>query len=388
MARPRNDPNPSAGSTQVLMAFRHCLETHLPLALQHTRLTPSELWAVLGYASVHGSSIEAACTELAEAPSGNRVREVLQGALPEPAVLQRWLNSALRAQLPRVLLQGKRSYCLAIDCTLIPYHGQAARDDPAVLRAQAKAGTLHFHGYATVSIVHQRRRYVLALRLVRPGQSMVAIGRGLLNRVKRLGIGVRRVYLDKEFCSMDLFRTQDRRHLAYVVPLRLSPKLQRQCRGRRSRFTRYTLENTRQHRSYTVRLALVHRYRRSRGQRRVVRWFGFAVAGLPPGMDPQQVFQVYRQRFGIETSYRQMNQVRARTSSRSPRLRLQFVGLALMLVNLYVRWRGDWYTRTGRRPHSRLQPLTLTRLAHILARNLEMQLHVRPLEPIGRLSIS
>ena len=45
---------------------------------------------------------------------------------------------------------------------------------------------------------------------------------------------------------------------------------------------------------------------------------------------------MYRQRFGIETSYRQMNQVRARTTSRNPVLRLLLVGLAFVIFNLYI----------------------------------------------------
>ncbi len=57
-------------------------------------------------------------------------------------------------------------------------------------------------------------------------------------------------------------------------------------------------------------------------------------------MTPQQVFEVYRQRFGIETSYRLMNTLRARTSSTSVTLRLFYVALALLLLNLwsFVKW--------------------------------------------------
>jgi putative transposase len=366
-------------SAQLLTSLCQCLEPYLPLDLQGTRISASDLWYVLGYASVHATSIEASCTELAEAPSGNRVREVLQAALPAPRVLQRCLNGALRAQLPKVLLKGKRSYSLALDCTLIPYHGRAEDDDPDVLRAQAKSGTHHFHGYATVSIVHDRKRYILALRWVRPGETMVAIVRDLLNRVKRLGVQVRRVYLDKEFYGVAVFRTLQRRKLAYVLPLPMHGGLRRLCQGRRSHYTAYTLQS-KAHGAYSLRIALVRRNRRSRRQRRVVRWFGFAVAGLPAGMDPRQVFQVYRHRFGIETSYRQMNQVRARTSSRNATLRLLLVGLALLLVNLYVQWR----TRIGRRrsagPRAVRQWMTLWQLARSLARAIETRFGIRPIE--------
>ena len=48
------------------------------------------------------------------------------------------------------------------------------------------------------------------------------------------------------------------------------------------------------------------------------------------------VREEYRKRFGIETSYRQMNQGRIRTCTRNPVLRLLFVGIALLLRNVWV----------------------------------------------------
>jgi putative transposase len=48
------------------------------------------------------------------------------------------------------------------------------------------------------------------------------------------------------------------------------------------------------------------------------------------------VYQVYRRRFGIETSYRQLHEARIKTTTRDPQLRLLFVGIALLLRNVWV----------------------------------------------------
>jgi hypothetical protein len=48
------------------------------------------------------------------------------------------------------------------------------------------------------------------------------------------------------------------------------------------------------------------------------------------------VRETYRSRFAIETTYRQMHQARIRTSTRDPLLRLLFVGVALILRNVWV----------------------------------------------------
>jgi IS4 transposase len=51
---------------------------------------------------------------------------------------------------------------------------------------------------------------------------------------------------------------------------------------------------------------------------------------------PTAIREHYRLRFGIETSFRQMRQARIYTCTRSPRLRLFFLALALILRNLWV----------------------------------------------------
>ena len=51
---------------------------------------------------------------------------------------------------------------------------------------------------------------------------------------------------------------------------------------------------------------------------------------------PTAIREHYRLRFGIETSFRQMRQARISTCTRSGRLRLFFLALALILRNLWV----------------------------------------------------
>jgi hypothetical protein len=69
---------------------------------------------------------------------------MLSKALPDRATLQRALNRILRTQTPRFVKKGKRSYYIAIDLTLIPYHGECFEDEKEIVRSQAKSGTAHF----------------------------------------------------------------------------------------------------------------------------------------------------------------------------------------------------------------------------------------------------
>ena len=57
------------------------------------------------------------------------------------------------------------------------------------------------------------------------------------------------------------------------------------------------------------------------------------------GIGPKRfdwVKQTYRSRFGIETSYRQMNQCRIRTTSKRFEVRFLYVAVAFLLRNLWV----------------------------------------------------
>jgi len=262
------------------------------------------------------------------------LREVLAKALPDRATLQGALNRILRTQTPRFVKKGKRSYYIAIDLTLIPYHGECYEDEKEIVRSQAKSGTTHFHGYATVSIVHDHQRYVLALRFVEKGESLEKTVAWLLDRLKSIGISIRYAYFDKGFCSVPVLKTLKRRKIRFIMPMPVRGKsggVRTLFEKSASRKTTYTF-NSPKHGQLEVAAVVVKKYSKGRYKRKGARWFAYAVGRLSKSVEAHQVFEMYRQRFGIATSYRQMNQVRARTTSRNPVIRLfEFVRLKLYL---------------------------------------------------------
>jgi len=365
--------NRTIRSEQVLNAFVQIVRPNLPLDLKKTRITAEDILYALAYANVHRLSIESACLELAGAPSGNRLREVLVQALPDRPNLQRALNRMFRQQLHPSLLKGKSSFNIAIDLTLIPYHGQPYQDEKELVRGEPKSGTTHFHGYATVSIVRDNRRYVVALRFIEYGEEMAVIVRWLIKRLKALKLRLRRAFLDKGFCSKLVFKVLNQHHLSYVIPIPVRGKsggVRRLFQGQ-SRTTTYTFHSPK-YGEYTVQAVVVQRYSKGRYGRHARKWFAYAVFGLPTRMLPTQVFELYRQRFGIETSYRQMNLMRARTSTRNPAIRLLLIGLAFVIFNLYISLRQ---IAASAPKSSRQAPkcfwLSLHRLGFLLSRAIE-----------------
>jgi IS4 transposase len=381
MPKPMFKPNREIAPMQLAQALTAVMQRYLPLEFEQTRISPAEAWQILAYAAVTRQTVEAACAALPEAPSGNRLREVLWPALPSLAQLQGQLNRVLYQQLHPSLFKKKRPFQFAIDLTLIPYHGQAQTDADEVMRGEAKAGTTHFHGYATLSIVHDKRRYTLMLLFVRRGQTMVDIVRRLLNRLKRLGFRARRLYLDAGFCSVAVLKTLHRRQIPFLLPIPLRGK----SGGVRTLFTRpksyvgyYTFHSPTEG-SWTVKAVALRRYLKGRYKKHGVKWFAYAVSALPWHTPLAQVFEWYRRRFGIETSYRQMHQVRARTTSRNPVWRLLLVGLAFILINLYITLRRALAvgTSTDYAQATRL-PVSLARMATALRQAAELLFGSQP----------
>ncbi len=374
-------PNREVAPVQLAQALTTLMQHYLPLEFEQTRISPEEAWQILAYASVTRQTVEAACAALPDAPSGNRLREVVLPALPTVPELQGQLNRVLRQQLHPSLFKKKRPLQFALDLTLIPYHGQAHTEADEVMRGEAKSGTTHFHGYATLSIVHDKRRYTLILIFVRLGQTMVAVVRQLLDRLKRLNFKVRRLYLDAGFCSVAVLKTLRRRQLPFLMPIPLRGKsggVRKLFIRLRSYVSYYTLHSPTDG-AWTVKAVALRRYFQGRYQKHGIQWFAYAISHLPRQTPLAQVFEWYRRRFGIETSYRQMHHLRARTTSRNPVWRLLLVGLAFILVNLYVTLRRALVVGTSsdydRATHL---PVSLDRMATAFRQAVEVLLGSQP----------
>jgi putative transposase len=88
-------------------------------------------------------------------------------------------------------------------------------------------------------------------------------------------------------------------------------------------------------REVTISVCVGYRRHRNRKDRKQARQKLLFAAWRMRGC-PTDLRERYRQRFGIETSFRQMRQARIYTCVRSPRLRLLFLAIALILRNMWV----------------------------------------------------
>jgi hypothetical protein len=318
--------------------------------------TVEAVLAVLAYAAARITSVADACLRLVDAPDSDTILGHLARQLPAWDILDRRIRDTLIGHLPRAIRRGR--WVIACDTTLIPYHGRPFVEAAEVFRGQPKSGTTHFHAYATAYLVKAGRRYTLALIGVRKGDTPEHIVRTLRRRVVAAGVSPKLFLLDRGFHSAGVVRYLQAARQPFVLPQAVhgkAPKggrLQglRAIRAHHSTgWTTYTWKPLGQRR-VTVELCVLRRCRQDRRGHRAFLYACFRVR-----MAPAAVYRIYRRRFGVETSYRQMNQTRIRTTTRRPILRFLFIALALLLRNLWV-WLHATVLAAPRRGHRRLQP--------------------------------
>ncbi len=371
-------PHRTLNRYQVQRSATRHLQAHVPLHDYKRKVTAPTLWAVLLVAAAAVTSIHAACGRLDGLASEETIRKALYASIPEFAELQRQLNRALAGRLPKALR--RRPQRLAIDLTLIPYHGAPFRDPAEVYRGLAKDGTSHFHAYATAYVVLKGERFTVALTAVTKGESLKDMLQRLLKQARSVGVRPRLLLLDRGFYSVDVIRyLQTARH-PFLMPVVIRGRKPDHPHGpggtrvfalmKRSGWHEYTVTGGTK-RTARVSICVSCRNYRGRWKRHGRQALVYACWGIA-GRSCAWVRETYRSRFGSESSYRQLNQGRGRTSTRRPELRLLYVGIALVLRNEGV-WLHFEVLSTPRRGGRllRLERLRLRALLHWLLQVIE-----------------
>jgi hypothetical protein len=342
-------PKPAQATRHLRPVLTDWLGRAVELPTRRRTCTPEVVWAVILFAAAFARSVAAACTAIAFAPSGQAVWDCLGLVLPKRRrALERRLLPALHAPLKK--RKRKWAVRLAIDYHRIAYFGQPNRD---TTRAKQTAGTHNFPTYATACIVGGPNRYTLGLTAVGEKEPFTAVLIRLLDQVTAAGVTVRVALLDKAFFSIAVMQLLQSRNLPFVIPAPI--------RGRKSRIGvkavglraprlrgagRYAYTHEDRGKSVRINVVVAHKsYRHKKTGRRCNKKLLYATWRVRG--NPVSVRNLYRKRFGVESSYRQLGQVRPRTSTTDGVVRLLWVAVGLILRNAWVRFgsqRGHGWT--------------------------------------------
>jgi putative transposase len=370
-----SDDMPALTDQEVLRHAQDLLEEHLPLHAEGYKCTTDDLFKVLlGVATTKGT-LEAVCTDLVGTPDPHTIRGYLNKQLrvEELPELEKQLNAALVAAVPRRVRRHVQE--VAIDYHDRPYYGKGTQDQELWVRGKAKAGTTRCYRVATAYLVLNGLRVTLALCFVLPDDDTVKVLDTLLTRVKGQGLRLSCLLLDKGFdgiAVMEYLTRQGQPALIACTIRGTTGGTRALCQGHKSYCTTHTFKGA-QGIQFTAALIVCRVFTTARRTGRLQRraeWLLFIQIGL--ALSPRYARQLYRNRFGIETSYRCEGQVRGWTTAKNPAYRFVLLALAFVLLNVWIhlRWLFTQVPQRGRRwlDTSRFQ---LVRFVKFLQRALE-----------------
>jgi Transposase DDE domain len=299
------------------------------------------------------------------AGSHEAARQALYANLPALGVLRERLLDGLYAPVPRRVL--RRGLDVALDRHDVPFYGAAATR--GVVAGPKKRGTHRCFAYVTAVAVTPPQRYTLALAPLHDTRFWPAVG-GLLAQLRARGVRIRCLLLDRGFFSAEVVRELRRRGVPFAVGVprkgdRWQAVFDRPTGepfrfawtgddGRRSWVDCLTWRRwvdpkgrpAKRPRPAPYPVPVSARTRRKPAQRRRIEVVAVAYGRLR-GLDAANRFaralalkRRYGRRFGIETSYRQMNQAKGWTCSTDERYRLLLLGVALLLRQVWVALRA------------------------------------------------
>jgi hypothetical protein len=267
-----------------------------------------------------------------------KTRELLlQRALP---ALWSWIPRGLRRRFHT------RGVQLAFDYHARPFYGQ--RTTPHLVGGQPKKSTHWFWTYATATIVEAGQRWTVAVTYVSKSDTPATVLARLLEQLRQAQVKVRLALLDSGFYSANVVHLLQQQHVPFVMPaLRRGTKTTGTqpyfATGTRGWFAYTWRGKTTTDPRVTVQLAcLAEPKKKGQARRQLVyacsqRWGTL-----------RQVWEVYRTRFGIETSYRQLGEVVPKTTSKDPVWRLALILVAVLLRNVWVTRQRQWASLTLR----------------------------------------
>jgi putative transposase len=300
------------------------------------RVNRTMLLDAILYAAAEGTSLHGACGMLDGMADDTTLRDHLNAAFPASSAfdLNRRAKSVLLASAPKAVFKRKQE--IAIDSKDFPYYGQHPGLEPWICRGQARAGTTRFLRIATAYVMRHGQRVTLAAIQVSKGMTLGEVVRDLVGHLRFFGVKIASLYLDRGFASVEVIRTIEQLRMPAVIacPVRGTDQsgVRQFCTGRSSHIAHHVFHS--RHGAALATLAVVRSYTGGRRTKKRARWFVYIVIGR--SLKPQDAHRAYRFRFGIETSYRVLNQIRPRTTSRNPAIRFLLVLAGLLLANLWV----------------------------------------------------
>jgi putative transposase len=235
---------------------------------------------------------------------------------------------------PKYVLKSGKSYKFALDYTDDPYYGEIEGENTEFVRkSQAKCSTTKFYTYVTLYVIKDGKRFTLAIFPIKKDKSKIYYIQRCLDIIFSRSLKIEVLCLDRGFYSIDVLNFLEEKKIPHIIPVvKHGKELKSLLEVQKSCFRNYTIKSKDKFKNVLLAVKVV--YLKGKTGKTGTKTLGYVVFGVPWTIE--KVHQVYKTRFGIESSYRIRNRVRPFTTSRNPTLRFLFTIISFLMENAWI----------------------------------------------------
>ena len=217
----------------------------------------------------------------------------------------------------------------AIDTHDIPYYGDKKRS--FVRGTKEKAGTNYAVCFITLNIVENGRRLTVAALPYLPLDDKTELVKRLITIARKV-ISIDVLFMDKGFPSVEMLQMLDRLKVKYLMATQRWKGVKKILKGKRKfpLIAEYEMKGT--GKSAKTTLFAVEKVD---GDKKL-RFCFITNMKIDSSRDALNLAELFRNRWGIETSYRVKKEFRAKTTSNAYVVRLLFFLYSVLLYNIWV----------------------------------------------------
>jgi putative transposase len=159
------------------------------------------------------TSVNHVCDLCADAPSEGTIRHRLRDL--DLNEIQQALNDKLKIHAVETV-PTKHNF-FAIDFVNIPFYGKEENNGDTI-KTKPKQGTSRFFAYASIYLILNNKRYTLAIKYIRIGETLKDTVDFLINEIATVGFKIKGLYLDKEFFTVEMINYLQNRKTPFIIP--------------------------------------------------------------------------------------------------------------------------------------------------------------------------
>ena len=310
------------------------------------RITPKQLLSTIVAMSVERLSIHSINTISDDVSSPTNIKHHLNKITLEELVDK---NVILLTYEILNCIPKDKPYQLSMDINEETYYGEITEiNEQYVIGGQLKKSTKLFYKYTSVYLTYKNIKITLTVLPMRKKVELIEYVKALLSIVERLGIKYDVLLLDRGYYSVQVCNYCKENNIPLIMPVKKTGKkikgwLDRKVSGR----YRYTMRSSKHG---SAKVDVIVDVQNAMGRHGKQERISYGYVCLYIDWKPRKVFQVYRKRFGIESSYRMKNRTKARTSSRDPKLRYLYTLVSMMVKNFWVMLKWNYFCPLRRGP--------------------------------------